>query len=127
MATIDVNDIEGTVNTIVTGAAEVPFWMAVPAALPLLATLWARYGGQYANMGVGRAVAVFTIVGGASGVLANYIAGIRLEQAGPGVNVLDLMPAVIGSLAGTSAAVWFLLPPSELGQAWADFIEAAGL
>jgi hypothetical protein len=127
MATIDTNALQATLDRAVAGAARVPLWMAVPASLPLLATLWARHGGRFSGMTVGRAVAVFSIVGGAAGVTANYLAGMRLDQTGAPINVLDMIPAVVGSILATAGATWLLLPPAKYGQVWAEFVDAVGL
>lgn len=125
MATI--RNLGQAIDSVLAWAEGVPLWAGVALSVPLGATLLAEFGGGLAGLAPAEAVTAFSVVGGLSGFLSQLAASQLLKRLNRPINILELLPAVLVSTAASALATLLLLPPSPLGQSWADTLAELGL
>ena len=86
--------------------------LAILMAMPLVGVLLSEVWPRFRSMPPAQAVVVFGVVGGASGVISQSIAGGMLESLGRSVNIIEMLPAVGASVLASAIVTWAFLPPN---------------
>lgn len=80
-------------------------------AIPLLGVIFRELYPSFRSLSTERAIVVFSVVGGASGIASQWIASAQMESLGRNVNTLELLPAVGASVISSALVTYALLPP----------------
>lgn len=85
---------------------------AVILAMPLLVALGHELWPYISAMSPAEAVVIFGVIGGASGIVSQYVAAAQMGKMDRSyVNAVELIPAVIASVLASGVVTYALVPP----------------
>lgn len=79
---------------------------------------------QFGGMSTEKALTLFSILGGASGALSQFMAAENFEALDRGINIIELFPALVAIVISSAAAAFLLTTPTFLNRV-RGFIRAA--
>jgi len=80
-------------------------------ALPLLSLLGAQLFPYINGLSPAKAVTLFGVIGGFSGVVSQWIVSDMLGSMNRQINLLELLPAVVAMVFTSAASTFILAPP----------------